>query len=263
MAGNPERFLEILKKLLVAERIPGVAGMLIAALLGIATWKGALDVYAPAFEAVGGPAMTMLNILSTPAVPIAVALFSGLYLWAVSDKKVTVEERRFHAVVCWSSIAVFVIPFCMLSLFGLFVTESKIPQLVEYVERVTEDRHITPEQYNTMYKALRSRADALPTFSVESSRDPEALQYAAEFMNLFYAAGIALSNGEAGSSFPIPRDIYSTQNRGVMIGVANPHGPPKPALDLRDAIQSSGTHVVFIGITGAPTNDFFLLIGSR
>jgi hypothetical protein len=249
--------VQFVKKLLSPEKIPGWTGFLLAVLLAIASRKGALDLYLPAVETVGGSAVKALEIIASPATVISLAFLSGFYLWWVDS------GERVAPILAWVFLAVVAMLLSSLFLFEDFINTSKIPEAVAYFERQVSERHIRNEQYEQLRASFRKISKDLPAFTVAAWRDPEALQYANEFMNVLYASGVKLTNGEAGSSRPTPMDVYSTSASGVVIGVANAAGPPQDALDLKEAIDSAKIPVQFATVQGMKPDEMFLMIGPK
>lgn len=89
---QPNTFLQTIRKILSPEKIPGWTGLLILALLQIASVSGAIELYMPAIRAVGGIAVTLIDTITSPTAAIVLALLSGLYSWAVSGSS-TPRER--------------------------------------------------------------------------------------------------------------------------------------------------------------------------
>jgi hypothetical protein len=81
---QPNTFLQTIRNILSPEKIPGWTGLLILALLQIASVSGAIELYMPAIRAVGGIAVTLIDTITSPTAAIVLALLSGLYSWAVS-----------------------------------------------------------------------------------------------------------------------------------------------------------------------------------
>ena len=92
------------------------------ALLQFASYSGAIELYMPAIRAVSGIAVTIIDTITSPSVAIMLALFSGLYLWAVSYSSATSGDRHISAVIFWVLLWLCMVPICSILLFGILVT---------------------------------------------------------------------------------------------------------------------------------------------
>lgn len=266
--SGPERIpahpaFDFIKKVFAPEKIPGWTGLLLSVLFGIANWKGVIDLYLPAIQAVSGVAVaTILDTLASPVVSVVLAFWSGLYLWLVSSY-VHPSDRRFLAAFAWVLFAVFVVPFASLSLFGYFITQSGIPAAVRYYAIQKLERRLDEDQSQKLYIALRKVADRLPVFNVTSARNPESMQYANDFMGVFFGSGLHLANGPRQSAGIDPLDLMSPAFRGLMIGVKDFRAPPPPALILRDALKEGGVSAYFVNLPTVTEDQFSLIIGLK
>ncbi len=267
-SSSPERIpahpaFDLFKKVLSPEKIPGWTGLLLSVLFGIASWKGVIDLYLPAVQAVSGVAVaTMLDTLASPVVSIVLAFWSGFHLWFISTY-IHPSDRRFLATLAWVLFAMFVVPFASLSLFGYLITKSSIPAAVHYYALQELERRLDEDQSQKLYAALRKVADRLPVFGVTSARNPESMQYASDFMSVFFGSGLHLANGPRQSAGIDPLDLMSPAFRGLMIGVKDYRAPPPPALILRDALKEGGISAYFVNLPTATEDQFSLIVGLK
>jgi hypothetical protein len=158
---KPQPVIELIKRLISPEKIPGWTGLLCLVLLQIAGWKGGVRPILPGARNCrgGGCASSRVPLLASGF------CISDCPKWSVSRDGVSrrhFTERKArlcnHRLV---STRGFTIPFCSLFLIGHFVTSSRIPEIVRYIERETKQRTITPEQERKLYGALRHIADKI------------------------------------------------------------------------------------------------------
>lgn len=262
-SASPSPVVDLVKKVLSPDKIPGWTGLLLAVLFGIANWKGVIDLYLPAIRAVSGVAVAaILDTLASPVASIVLAFWSGFYLWLVSTHTHP-EDKRFLATLTWILLGMFVVPFSSLALFGYIITTSKIPEAVHYYELQNSERRIDEDQSQKLYAVLRKVADHFPAFTVTSARNPEASQYANDFMGVFFGAGLHLTNGPRQSAGIDPIDIISPAFRGLMIGVKDLHAPPSAALILRDALKEGDLEAHFVNMPVGTEDQFVLIVGLK
>ena len=243
-------------------KIPGRTGVVLLVLFLYAQWQGAFDPLIAAADAVGGPVAMMLRSFASPVAAIPLALCVGFALWALSAYRHP-DDRRFLAAFTWVWLAAFVVPLSSVALFGYFVAESKLPEAVRYVESQTRERWLDRATRDRLYASLRKLAGSLPPFIVAAAREPESMQYAADFMRAFYAAGLRLENGPREEASPQPVDLMSPSNRGINIGVKDPMAPPAAALALGDALREAGVGFNYMRIAGASESYVVFVVAPR
>jgi hypothetical protein len=256
--------LNLLRTLAEPHKIGGWTGFLLVALLVIAEWQGAFNMLVPAVEAVGGKAAAaMLEVLASPVVMVVLAFWSGYSLWAVSVYK-SEQDRRYLASLTWIMLAVFAVPLSSVALFGYLVANSNIPDAVIYYERQQAERRLNQKDREAIYAALRKIDDRLPPFSVGSARDPEAVQFAYDFLSMFFSAGLRLENGRRQEAKVELLDLTSpSYYQGLTIGVADRRSPPTGALVLRDALAEAGIATRFVDLALSPDGKFMLIVGPK
>lgn len=261
---RPKWLHDRLRLLAEPHKIQGGTGLALLALYLYVQWQGLLGPIVSAAEAVGGPlAADVMRFFASPLAAIPLAFWLGFSLWAASAWR-NREDRRLVAVVTWAMLAVFFVPLSSVALFGYFVAESKIPAAVSYYEWQQAERRLSQGQRDALYAALRKVADRLPKFQVAAQRDPEATQYAGDFMGVFFAAGLRLDNGTRQDARVEPLDLASpSYYRGVMVGVQDRHSPPQGALILRDALKEAGAEVRFVDAATGPGDRFMFLVGPK
>lgn len=155
--------------------------------------------------------------------------------------------------------SLFVLPFCSLLLFGAFITSSSIPEAVEYVQRQQIERRLRPSLRDKLFAELRKIASSAPPFILGAARNPEAIQYGIDFMEVFFAAGLRLQNGPVESASPLLFDLNSPALRGLLLAVKNPQAPPVAALNLGDALRQAGVPFNYMGVR-TDSNDYVAFV---
>jgi hypothetical protein len=196
-------------------KIQGGTGIAILVLYLYLQWQGVFGALAPAASAAGAPvAALMLRLFASPLAAIPLAFWIGFAFWGASVYRHP-ADRRYLATLTWVMLAAFAVPLSTVALFGHFVASSKIPEAVEYYERQQSERRLSQDEQRKLYAALRKISGSLPPFTVSAARDPEATQYAYDFMHVFFAAGLRLRNGERQDAAPDIFDPRSPSLRGV------------------------------------------------
>lgn len=164
-----------------------------------------------------------------------------------------------------SAVTAFVIICCLPFVVGAFyVTANSVPKL---------DRHLQDDQKEELSKEIRKiPPDQLHNIIVASVDDPEALQYAVEFIYFFKYYSIPTNETYADppdNKIPIPHPIREFgRSTGISISVHDPNNPPKSAEAFRRAMHNAGFSIDYeifhgqmpsSGDTQTPT-DFMLSI---
>jgi hypothetical protein len=259
---QPNIFLKTIRKMLSPEKIPGWTGLLILALLQIASVSGAIELYMPAIRAAGGIAVALIDTITSPAIAIALAFFSGLYLWLVSAPS-TPRERYISAVIFWGFLGFFSVPFCSIMLLGILMDSSRIPELVAFVDRQTVDRRIDDKEYDKVYAEFRKLQGKIIPFSVYSVRDPEAMQLANQILSLVRDSGLTTENDSLSDRGPVVVDYPSPSARGLIMFARDNHNARSSAFAIRDAFNQASIRVQ-IQLDNNNNNDqLLLLVGYR
>jgi hypothetical protein len=256
---RPHPILEFVARLLSPEKIPGVVGFVFMALLQIASWRGAIDLYMPAFRMVGGAAMPIADFLFSPGFSITLAFFSGFYLWYVSKDDKPAQEIRRAESVAWTVLAVFAVPVVCITLFGFFLTNSGIPDIAQAVEQRLAERSLTPNQSKKLYDALRNIASKILPVDLSAARSPESLNYGRLIFQVMKDAGLDLNNQRAVR----PIDLDNTSETGMIIFAKDDVPSRASAAAIRDAFAQAGLVVQIVVSNDAPDKLIELLVAYR
>ncbi len=101
------------------------------------------------------------------------------------------------------------------------------------------DRHMTDPGKSAFFESILSVAPKIQNLTVAAVGEPEARQYATEFMYVLRYAGITIPNAGTGRSmFPMSIEVSSTSERGLAIVIHDKKSPPDTAKLLMTSLTS-------------------------
>lgn len=126
---------------------------------------------------------------------------------------------------------------------------KKLNQLQLTIDRLESERkrerHLSEQEKSNLKTAFKDVVAALPAFSVAGLHDPESLQYAKEFMEVFDDAGAKVKNKADKGMFPLSVDVLSPSEIGIFVGVSNKIKPPQSAILFAETLKKAGFDAKF------------------
>jgi len=137
-----------------------------------------------------------------------------------------------------SALTAFVITCCLPFVIGAFYVTA-------HSTSIKPDRHLNDNQKETLSKEIgKIPPDQLHDIIVAAVDDPEALQYAIEFIYFFKYYSIPTNESyidPPDNKIPSPYSIKEFgRSAGISLSVHDPNNPPKLAEALRQAMRSAG-----------------------
>lgn len=134
--------LKLLRKVATLEGAAGTVGTIIVILYGIASWKGAFDLYWPAVRAAGGGAVIVFEAIQSPVIPIAIMVLIIIYFFLLTETEEGTTRAIWLPAVAWIGITLMFCTFVSMAMFVWFVRSSGVPDAVAYYEKQITERHI-------------------------------------------------------------------------------------------------------------------------
>lgn len=122
------------------------------------------------------------------------------------------------------------------------------------------DRHLIDPEKSAFFESVLSHADQIQNLTIGAVHDPEAGQYATEFMYVLKYAGINVPSAGPGSDlYPQSVDTNSTSQHGLVLMVHDWDSPPDAAKYLETALSTAKLDFIKAYGEWIPSNGVWLI----
>jgi hypothetical protein len=220
-------------------KLSGIFISLLGAAWWLLDWKGRLQSLGEIIQSMGGNTAMVADVVSSPLFGPGLVTLGLLFAIFV---KVPEEKTWRHPalpILGWVIFGVVGVTMISLVMFGFFVSQSNIPVVVKYYNDQHNDRHVVDPGKTDFFESLVSNAPQIQNVTVAAVSDPEARQYATEFMYIFRYANIMIpSTGLGTALFPMDVEVSSTSDRGLVILLHDKDSPPDAEKLLETALTA-------------------------